>query len=264
MANVIKDELCQAFCGMLSVHEVPIGYAVGTGHEGMGGDRLGFYVIGPDVAGQYFLQDDGLTIASLEASGVDFSSKSRSAMLSELREQYSVLLDQDSGEFKTDSVPSTEIGNAALRFIAFMLRVQDLRLTTRERTLNTFREDAASLIRQLAGDRAQVVEDYVISPEIPDVSAELAVLVPNRPPVAVFFGIDDSHVMEALLLQSYAENKNVECKVIALLETESAVKSKTRQRANNHLTAVPNFRGDEHAACKRIVREALGIDPTIH
>ncbi len=264
MASMIKEELCQAFCGMLSVHEIPAGYAVGTGHEGMNGDHIGFYVIGPDVAGRYFVQDDGLTMATLEASGVDLTNKSRSAMLSELRSQYAVLFDQESGELKTDSVDEQDVGRVAMRFMAFMLRVQDLLLTTQERTLSTFREDASNLIRQMAGDRAQIVEDYVVSPLIPDVSAELAILAPNRPPVAVFFGIDDSHVMEALLLQSYAENKQVDCKVVALLETEGAVKGKTRQRANNHLTAVPNFRGDEAAACKRIVREALGLDPTVH
>ena len=260
----IKDNLCEAFCGMLSVTKIPAGFAVGTGHEGMNGDHIGFYVVGPNVLGKYHIQDDGLSMAALEASGADLANKSRNAMFTELREQYAVLFDTDSGELKSADVDAEQIGLESLRFMAFMLRVQDLLLTTHERTVNTFRAEAEKIIREIAGTRAQIFENHVINPSVSDVAAELAIITPNRPPVAVFFGIDDKHVMEALLLQSYAANKHVDCAVIALLETEGAVTSKIRQRANNHLEAVPTFRGDERAACARIVREAIGFDPTLN
>jgi Domain of unknown function DUF1828 len=260
----IKDNLCEAFCGMLSVTKVPAGFAVGTGHEGMNGDHIGFYVVGPNVLGKYHIQDDGLSMAALEAEGADLANKSRNAMFSELRDQYAVLFDEDSGELKSVEIEPEQIGAESLRFMAFMLRVQDLLLTTHERTMNTFRAEAEKIIREIVGTRAQIFENYVINSTISDVPAELAIIAPNRPPVALFFGVDDKHVMEALLLQSYAANKHVNCAVIALLETESAVTSKIRQRANNHLEAVPTFRGDERAACARIVREAIGFDPTVH
>lgn len=243
---------------MLSVNQIPAGFAVGTGHDGMDGDHIGFYVIGPDLHDQYFIQDDGLTISTPEASGVDLGNKSRQAMFSDLRDQYMVSFDRTSGELKSATVDAQKVGSEAMRFMAFMLRVQDLLLTTNERTVNTFKEEATKIIRELAGDRAQVVQDYVIGPKVSEYPADIAIIAPNRPPVALFFGISEAHVLEALLLQANAEKFDIKCAVIALLENEASVSQKTRARANNHLEAVPNFRDDEYAACNRIVREAIG------
>lgn len=260
----IKEDLCKAFCGTLAVHRVPAGYAVGTGHQGMGGDLIGFYVVGPDENSRYRIQDDGLSIAAIEATGTDLSNKSRQALFSELREQYSVEFDKDSGEMKSPAIVAAQVGAESMRFMAFMLRVQDLILTSTERTVNTFREEAAKIIRDIAGDRAEIFENYVVNQAIEDVPADIGIVVEGQPPVAVFFGLSEVRVMEALLLQSYSENAKIDCAVIALLENESSISQKLRNRANNHLEAVPIFRGDELAACKRIVREALGFDPTVH
>jgi hypothetical protein len=264
MNTDIKEDLCKAFCGTLSVSRGPAGFAVGTGYAGLEGDQIGFYVFGPNDEGKYHLQDDGLTMATLESFGVDLSNKSRQAMFTELREQYAVQFDKITGELKTDEVEPNAVGAEAMRFMAFMLRVQDLLQVTNERTLNTFREEAAKMIRDISAGRAEVFENYAISPKITDVTADLAVIAPNRPPVAVFFGVDDKHAMEALLLQSYAENKQVDCAVIALLETETSVTNKMRQRLSNHIEAIPSFRGDERAACIRIIRQAIGFDPTLN
>lgn len=260
----IKEDLCKAFCGTLSVHSVPAGFAVGTGHEDGDGDHIGFYVIGPSLHGTYHIQDDGLTMSFLEAAGVDLGNKSRQQMFGELRDQYAVSYDEKTGELKSREIESDRIGAESLRFMAFMLRVQDLLQTTTERTLSTFREEAALMIRKIAGDRADVIDGYVVHDSLREIPADLGVVAPGRTPVAVFFGTSDTDVMEALLLQSYAERAQVPCAVMALLETEGSVKQKVRQLANNHLEAVPNFRGEEEAACKRIVREALGFDPTTH
>jgi hypothetical protein len=259
----IKEDLCKAFCGTLAVHRVPAGYAVGTGYEGWDGDDIGFYVVGPDEENMYVIQDDGMCVSALESAGADLGNKSRQAIFSELRDQYCVHFDKATGELKTDSVATSEIGPAALRFMAFMLRVQDLLLTTNERTASTFREEAARMIRDIAGERAEVIDEFVVSPALAEVPADLGIVVKDRPPVAVFFGVSESRVYEALLLQSYAEKANIPCAVMALLETEASVTQRMRQRANNHLEAVPNFRGEELAACVRIVREAIGFDPTL-
>lgn len=261
----IKDNLCEAFCGMLSVTKVPAGFAVGTGHASWNGDHIGFYVVGPNVLGKYHIQDDGLSMSALEAEGADLGNKSRNAMFSELREQYEVLFDEDSGELKSIDIDESQVGPASLRFMAFMLRVQDLLLTTHERTMSTFRAEAEKIIRDIAGTHADVFRDHPINSLQPtDTKADLAIIAKDKPPVAVFFGIDDKHILEALLLQSYAANKRLDCAVMALLETESAITSSVRQRAHNHLEAVTTFRGDERAACARIVRQALGFDPTLN
>jgi hypothetical protein len=59
------------------------------------------------------------------------------------------------------------------------------------------------------------------------------------------------------------ESKDV-LAVVVLLEADSSISSKLRQRASNRLSAVPIFRNDEDQAVQRIVREAVGIGGMIH
>ena len=261
----LQSQLCDAFCGGLAVHQVPAGYAVGTPHEGFEGDSIGFYVVGPNGEGKYRIQDDGMYLTLIEAAGGDTGNKTRAAAFDGLCEDYGVSREEGSGELVTPYLQEAQVGSAALRFLAFLLRVQDLIWMSSERAASTFREDAMKVLREVLGDRARVVENYPISNQLEEVPADIGIVVDGRPPVAVFFGSSDARIMEALLLQAYAERVGEPCSVLALLETEATVSAKMRQRANNHLDAVPIFRGDERAACARIAREALGQDPlTVH
>ena len=257
----IKSELCDAFCGNLSVHRVPAGFAVSSGQEDLSGDSVGFYVVGPSGDGSYRIQDDGMYMTLVESAGGDTNSKTRLAAFSGLCEEYGVTREEGTGELVTPQLTPAQIGNAALRFLTFLFRVQDLIWMSSERAASTFREDAMKMLREVVGDRASIVENYVISLQLEEVPADVGIVVDGRPPVAVFFGSSDARVMEALLLQAYADKISQQCSVMTLLETEAGVSSKMRQRANNHLSAVPIFRGDERAACARIAREALGFDP---
>jgi len=250
----VKERLCEAFCGMLSVHQVPAGFAVGTGHDGLDGDRIGFYIVGPDALGQYVVQDDGMTISMLEGMGVDLSNKVRKGMLAELREQYAVRLDD--GELKTTSVKAEDVGPTAIRFMAFMLRVQDLLLTTTERAASTFKEDATKLLKEMVAPGVMIQSNFVVHEAAAEYPADIGILTPNGRPIALFFAMTETRVLEALLLQSIAEKNHIPCSIIALLETEDALSKKARARANNHLDAVPYFREDPRAACERILREA--------
>lgn len=256
----IKNQLCDAFCGSLAVHQVPAGYAVSSGQEGVGGDAVGFYVVGPSSEGLYRIQDDGMYMNLVESEGGDTNSKARMTAFTGLCDDYGVIREEGTGELISAYLPAAEVGQAALRFLAFLLRVQDLIWMSSERAASTFREDAMKVLREVVGDRARIIESYVISKALEEVPADVGIVVEGRPPVAVFFGSSDNRIMEALLLQAYADKANEHCSVMTLLETEAAVSSKMRQRANNHLSAVPIFRGDERAACARIAREALGFE----
>lgn len=259
----LKDHLCAAFCGSLQVREVPAGYAVSTGHLGLDGDPIGFYVVGPNPNGAYRVQDDGMYLCAIESAGGDLQNKSRLNTFTALCLEYDIERDDETGELITAYVPPSAIAASALRFMTFLVRAQDLVWMATERAINTFREEATAMLMEIIGDRARVVADYIVSNELREVPADLAILAEGRPPVALFFGVSDARLMEALLLQAWAQQRREQCSVMALLETETAVTTKMRQRANNHLTAVPNFRGEERAACSRIVREALGFDPTL-
>ena len=243
--------------------KVPAGYAISTGQMGLDGDPIGFYVIGPNPNGAYRVQDDGMYMCSIESAGGDLQNKTRLSTFTSLCLEYDIERDEETGELVTAYVPPSAIAARALRFMTFLIRVQDLVWMATERAINTFREEATAMLMQIIGDRARVVSDYVVSDQLREVPADLAILADGRPPVALFFGVSDARLMEALLLQAWAQQRREQCSVMAILETEAAVSTKMRQRANNHLTAVPNFRGEERAACSRIAREALGFDPIL-
>lgn len=259
----IQEMLCREFCGALTVRKVRAGYAIGTGYDGPDGDPLGFYVVGPDSGGKFRIEDDGLSVPLIQAQGVDLNSKSRAEAFHTLMDEYGVLFDDDTGELGTDPLSEAQIANAAMRFVAFLLRVQDLVLLTQERVASTFREDATKLIREKFSDKAEILEEYIIDKELGEYAADLAILAPNRPPVALFFGTSDTRIYESLLLQSYAQNKGIDCSVVSLIETQSSISRKALARANNHLDAVPIFRGSEEDAINRLGKEILGSS-TLH
>lgn len=239
---------------MLSVTKVPAGFAVGTGQEGLDGDRIGFYIVGPDAKGQYVAQDDGLTLSMLEGMGVDLSNKVRKGMLSELREQYGVRVDD--GDLKSAAVAAADVGQAAIRFMSFMLRVQDLMLTTTERAASTFKEDATKLLQEMAPPGALISSNFIVTPKASLYPADIGIQIPGSRPIALFFAVSEKHVLEALLLQSIVEKNHVPCSIIAMLENEDSLTKMARARASNHLDAVPYFREDPQAAIERVFKEA--------
>ena len=258
----IQEQLCQAFCNTLTVTRVPAGLAVGTEYGGLGGDQIGLYVLGPDAQGNYVVQDDGITIPTLESLGADLENKSRREAFAELQRVYGVDFDEESGELKAKSHGDKEVAPTVLRFIAFMLRIQDLAFMAIERAASTFKEDALNELRTVIGDRAVIRENFVISDALSEFPADVGILAEGKPPLALFWGTADSKVLEALLLQAYAANSGVQCSVGAMLEHDKSVPEKMRQRASNHLDFVTYFRGAKREACARVAREALGYDPT--
>ena len=256
----LKDKLCKAFCDSITVRSVPAGMAVGTNLSGINGDPIGFYVLG-DESGSYRLEDSGLTISILEASGVNLESEQRAQVLSSLFEEYDAAWDEDTGELYSVVSGEQNVPSAALRFFALLLRVQDLLITTKERIASTFKEDATLAIREAAGDSIEiieVVEDYSFGKGLADYPVDLCLRVQNHRPVAVFLCVSDNKVLEALLFQSIAINEvKLECSVVSLLEDQRRVSTKMNRRASNRLDALPIFRGDERAAAERIVKEAL-------
>lgn len=258
----VKESLCHAFCDAVTVRAVPAGLAIGTNYEGLGGDPIGLYVIGPDALGSYRIQDDGASVPILESLGADFGNKARRQAFQELLAAYNVEFDEDSGELRASSADAENVAPTVLRFLAFMLRLQDLVFMAEERAANTFREDALRELRSVIGDRAKLAQNYVVSSELSEFPADVGILVEGREPVALFWGVSEAKVYEALLLQAYAQAHSVPCSVVAMLESQSSISAKMHQRAQNHLDATPIFRGAQREAVIRVARQALGFDPT--
>ncbi|MGI8568661.1 MAG: DUF1828 domain-containing protein [Methylocella sp.] len=259
----MKDELCKAFCDDLKVHTVPAGMAVTTIFAGPDGDHIGFYMVKEGDA--YRIEDDGTTLPYLEGSGVEFHrGGTRGDALNELLSEYGVSIDDNTQEFYIGNLLEGALPSAALKFVAFSLRVRDFMLMTEFRIATTFREDAAKLLRAAVQDKAGFEEDAVITPTLSEFPADFVLRAPGRPPVGVYLGMSDARVLEALFMHMNRELKRArrdqfeECSIIALIEKGHSLSARVRQQAMNRLDAVTEFRGDEIAAVEKIAREAIG------
>ena len=262
----MKETLCQAFCGELTLTDVPVGYAVSTAFRRDDGDSVGFYIVKDQLrAGVFRIEDDGTTIPFLEEAGVEFSTEARSTAFATLLESHQVEFDEEEMLLHTGPLREQDVPSAAMRFVAFMLRVNDFLLLTRDKVASTFKEDAAQLLRERIAGRAEIQEGVPVSPAMGDNIPDVVVRAHNRRPVAVFFGSSPQRVYDAILLQMQAlYEADEDVAVIALLENDSVVNRDLRRRAANRLTALPSFRGDEVEAIHRIEREALGAVRTVH
>jgi hypothetical protein len=260
----MKEELCEAFCSDLKVRDVPAGIAVGTGFMGIGGDPIGFYIIGPDNLGLWRIQDDGNTMPLLEAEGADLGIESRKEAFDDLMEEYGATYDEDVGELAIVNIKRGDLPQAALKFVALLLRIQDMLLLTRDRAEATWIEEATRDLTAYLQDKARIEEDVAVSPALSDYPADLVIRAAgDRAPVALFFGVSDVKVYEALLLRFSARALAERCEVVVLLEKDNAVSRKARQRADNNVIA-PRYRGGEHEAIARIVEVAIGQSPLVH
>lgn len=253
----MKEELCKEFCNQIQVHAVPAGFAVGTEFMGLDGDPIGFYIVGPNSQGQFRIEDNGSTVLILESSGADLELESRAELFGELLSEYHATYDDERGELKTDALPARDVPKAALRFVALLLRLQDMMLLVRERVENTFRQEAMRDLRAAIGTRAEIAEDDVIDDELSEFKADVVIRARDAYPVAVFFVMSDAKLYEAMLLQSEADNKaHIPCKVVALMERgEDSVSKRVFNQAMNRLVPL-RYRGNQQDAMARIVREA--------
>ncbi len=255
----MKEELCKEFCDQILVRDVPVGLAIGTQYVGIDGDFIGFYVIGPDMNGHFHIEDSGTTIPILEACGADVSLESRAIIFRELLSEYEVEYDEDRSELKTRALNKAEIPKAALRFVALLLRLQDLTFLTKERAESTFKQEVIRDVIAEIGKRAKVTLDDIVSQALSDFRADIVIRSIDRPPVAIFLVRDSSRMYEAMLLDSEAKSKaRTECRVVALMENENSVSKKVLGQAMNRIIPL-HYRGDEQIAISRIGSESLGL-----
>ncbi len=258
----MRDLLCAAFCQELRVRRVPAGLAVSTAFAAADGDRIGFYI--KETSEGFRIEDDGLVLPMLTASGVDFKSGTRADALHELLAEYAVA--QDDREFFIGGLHEDAVPAAALRFVAFSLRIRDFMLMTEYRVATSFREDAAEALKAAAtSTKASFQENAPVSEAVAEFSADFVMRAPGRRPVGVFLGINDSRILEALFLHMRARHEVKEdCGIVALLESGHSISARVRQQAMNRLDAVTEFRGDETSAVSRIMREVLGANHVVH
>lgn len=254
-----KNLLCEAFCNDLDVSDVPAGFAVRTGFLLRDGDAIGFYITRhPKNESLFRVEDSGLVIPMLEAAGVNLESGQRSVAFQRLLSEYQASFDSESLELHSEYVIQEDLPAEALRFVALLLRVQDLELLTSESVENTFRDDVRADIERLFEGKAAVEFSVPPHKDLDEFEADAVIRAPNEKTLAVYFATGDARVNEAVLL--WMENRHVQANVqVALLlerEKPAQISNKSLRRAMNRLDATPVYRGDEKAAMERIGRLA--------
>src|SRR5262249_41271359 len=139
----------------LQITPVPIGFAVKTPFFRPDGDAVGFYIRRAESGGLR-LEDDGSTIAFLEASGIDLDLESRRELLAELLDQYHARYDENEVLIHSALLKESDLPRAALAFSALMLRIYDLLFATPKRVAKSFLEDLAELIETSFSGSAKV------------------------------------------------------------------------------------------------------------
>lgn len=265
----MRDKLCAAFCEGLSIRPVRAGLAVSTAFSGSGKDRIGFYIVRDPDSEKFRIQDSGIALPSLEASGFSLRSGSRSDAMNALLKEHGVEIDVSAREFAIEDLTEDTLPAAALRFVAFMLRVQDFASLTEEKVASTFRDDVRRVLQEVIKERTNptvsttFVEQAPVLPELSEFEADFVVKTDGHAPVGVFLGTSDAKLLQALFVHMRAKHEvRVPCSVVALLEKEKGLTANIRQQASTRLDAVAYFTGDlQQESIRRIVDESLG---TIH
>lgn len=264
----MKEVLCEAFCDALTVREVPAGLAVGTGFRRANGDAVGFYVVfeGKDRQ-RARVEDDGLTLPMLEAAGVDFSAGSpREMALSALLTQSRVTYDENESLFHTEFMPVGRLPMAALEFVAFLIRVQEFALLTRESVAETFKDDVIRAVREHYADKATVLVGQDVELALADARPDVAVVPKAGRPLAVFIGTSEPKALEATLLWSDIRAQMApEAKVMLVLDEikPPRLRPRTVARAMNRFPVVV-FPGMERDVLAAMDRELYGEQGSLH
>ena len=260
MSRDLRESLCAAFCGDLTVVEVSAGLAVSAMYEGSDGDRLGCLV--EQTGKGWRLSDDGAFLGDLEAYGIDINRGGRAEFLARVLRPIGGQIDprtcQVTREFD-GSLQPREI----LDFLSVLSRVHDVAFWTRERVRSTFKEDATLAIRAAVSNLATIEENTVIDETMREFPADL-VIRPKQPSAvdsvtAVYFVQSIDALQEPLVLrQELRVRGRRDIRVAALIEDQDFnITGQKATRAINRIDAISVFRNDEREAAFKMARTAL-------
>lgn len=253
----MKEVLCEAFCASLSVERVPSGFAITTPYVFDDGDPIILYAI-TIRDGIYRVEDAGVQIPMLEASGVTLRDGVRGQGFEALLKEYD--LEFDSNEMVVRSAPTAEknIGAIALKLLAFLLRLQDFALLTPDRVKQTWQEDALRSLHRKFDPIAQVEEHSPVVPDIPGLPADAVIRFNSGgPPLAVFLGTSDAKGLEALVLKMEMESyQHTPAVVVLMVERakQNPLRERTYAMAQARLNDVLTYRGAEPETLTALAR----------
>jgi hypothetical protein len=234
---MIQESLCEAFCSDVLVTPVPIGYAVRTPHLKPDGDFAAFYLRRKgDTDEEFRIEDDGSTVADLEAAGFDLDKESRFEAFSDLLAEHRVRYDERDILLATDYMPAKSISKAAISFSYFMARIPDLLLLVGSRVRKSFKEDLAEVIERQFGQTCEILHNAPIDASQRDYIVDFVIRAPDGRVLAVFAGSSELKALESLLFweQIKAGEYDKVRPMIVLEEAKPAsIKDRTLSRVMN-------------------------------
>lgn len=253
----MKDILCRAFCDSLDVQRVPSGFAITTPYHYEDQDPIIIYAV-TVRDGVYRLEDAGVQIPMIEAAGVGLSGGTRGEGFKALLCEYDLEFDKEAMVVRTGEVAEADAGIAALRMLAFLVRLQDFMLLTPELVRQTWQEDAMRSLHARFDGLAEVVEHAPVVPEIAAMPADAVVRFNSGgAPLAIFFATTDTKGLQALVLKMELE-KYQEQPVFVVLLVEQAKKNPLHEAtyaiAQARLDDVLTYRGVELETMTKLSR----------
>jgi hypothetical protein len=244
----MKEILCRAFCDSLQVHRVPSGYAITTSYTYEDGDPIILYAVTRRDK-FYQLEDAGVQIALLEGSGITISDGTRGEAFTSLLNEYGLEFDKQAMVVRTPEIPEADVGAAALKLLAFLLRLQDFMLLTPERVRQTWQEDALESLHLKFDGVAKVDEHTTVLPEVAAIPADAVInFHTGGAPLAVFLATTDTKGLQALVLKMELEKyQEKPAHVVLLVEraTKNPLREPTYALAQARLDDVLTYRGVE-------------------
>lgn len=174
-------------------------------------------------------------------------------------DEYGVELNAHARTLCSPPLAEAELGLAAVRFVALLLRLQDLALLSPQIVRNTFREDALAAIHKEFDGRADVSDQAQLSPELVGQEANVVIRSPAAPPVGIFFATSEERALQALVVKMEMDKyRDIATSIILLLEHAKVnpVRPPTLGLAMARLDAVVSFREAQHDTLGRIARAA--------
>lgn len=257
----MKPLICEAFCETVTVTEMTGGVGVSSNLLEINGDPISIYAIGPDDEGHWRLDDAGLTLPFIEASGFDLSADARQSALARVLSPAGAAFDLTEMEIFAPGVAEAELPRRLLQFMLCLVRVADLVNLSVERVKSTFREDFKRELRDRLPQNIRLDENVAPHPAAADVVADVLLSARDRQPLAVFLVQSDIALMEAMLLKAESKGKDAAPGVAAVMERETGASAAKRRRALNRLDRVLVYEGDELAAVDALIAMAADAPP---
>jgi hypothetical protein len=195
----------------------------------------------------------------IEAAGVNLDGGPRALAFHRLLDEYGASYDPEAMELYSEYVYEADLPSEAMRFVALLLRVQDLELLTHESVENTFRADVSEELRRVFDGKATLSFHAPPTPSLAEFEADVVIQRDAQTTLAVYLATTDARVDEAVMLWMENRFKKADVKVALILEKEkpAQISNRSLRRAMNRLEATPVFRGgDVQAAMDRLATMA--------